>query len=111
MFADYYVYLGPDVPHLDYITVTTPELADAVEEVAQAPDCYGIVLRNHGAITVGTSVKEAYFRTLAVEEQAAIQHTALQVGEPTFLSEEECRKLDNLSSEAYRKELLAEMKQ
>jgi L-fuculose-phosphate aldolase len=111
MFADYYVYLGANVPHLPYITVTTPELADAVEEVAQAPDCHGIVLRNHGAITVGTSIKEAYFRTLAVEEQAAIQHTALQVGEPTFLSEEECRKLDNLSSEAYRKELLAEMKQ
>ena len=96
---------------MPYITVTTPELADAVEEAAQEPDCHGIVLRNHGAITVGTSIKEAYFRTLAVEEQAAIQHAALQVGKPTFLSEEECRKLDNLSSEAYRKELLAKMKQ
>jgi len=47
--------------------------------VAAAPKCYGIVLRNHGAITVGASVKEAYFRTLAMEEQAAIQHAALQV--------------------------------
>ncbi len=110
MFADYYVYLGKNVPHLPYITVTTPELAARVEEVAQSPDCFGIVLRNHGLITVGTSIKEAYYRTLAVEEQATIQHTALLVGTPTFLSDEELAKLDQLSSEAYRRELLKRMR-
>lgn len=110
MFADYYVYLGKNVPHIDYVTVTTPELAEAVGKVAGAKDCYGIILRNHGAITVGTSVKEAYFRTLAVEEQAVIQHAALQVGEPTFLTPEECEKLDRLGSEEYRRSLLAKMK-
>jgi len=110
MFADYYVYLGNNVPHISYVTVTTPELAVEVENVISSPDCYGIVLRNHGAITVGTSVKEAFFRTLAMEEQAVIQHAALQVGEPTFLSDEECAKLDQLGSEAYRRELLARMK-
>ena len=110
MFADYYVYLGRNVPHLPYITVTTPELARQVELAIGAPDCYGIVLRNHGAITVGTTIKEAYFRTLAIEEQASVQHAALQVGKPTFLSDEECAKLDQLGSEAYRRELLAKMK-
>ena len=110
MFADYYVYLGRNVPHLSYVTVTTPELAAAVEEVAGEPDCYGIVLRNHGAITVGKSIKEAYFRTLAIEEQAIIQHAALQVGDPEFLGEDELVKLDGLGSESYRRELLARMK-
>jgi L-fuculose-phosphate aldolase len=110
MFADYYVYVGRNVPHLPYITVTTPELAAHVEEVVQAKDCQAIVLRNHGLITVGASIKEAYFRTLAVEEQAFIQHTALQVGQPTFLSDEELHKLDQLGSEAYRRELLKRMK-
>jgi len=110
MFADYYVYLGKNVPHLPYITVTTPELARAVEEPFKAADCQGMVLRNHGTITVGASVKEAYFRTLAMEEQATIQWHALQVGEPTFLSDEECAKLDALGSEEYRRKLLAEMK-
>jgi L-fuculose-phosphate aldolase len=110
MFADYYVYLGGNVPHIPYVTVTTPELAREVENVVAAVDCYGIVLRNHGAITVGTSIKEAYFRTLAIEEQATIQHAALQVGKPSFLSPEECARLDRLSSEAYRRELLARMK-
>ena len=110
MFADYYVYLGRNVPHLPYVTVTTPELAAAVEGVVSAPDCYGIVLRNHGAITVGKSVKEAYFRTLAIEEQAIIQHAALQVGEPEFLSADELTRLDELGSESFRRELLARMK-
>ena len=110
MFADYYVYLGRNVPHLPYVTVTTAELSAAVKGVVVDPDCYGIVLRNHGAITVGKSVKEAYFRTLAIEEQAIIQHAALQVGYPEFLGEEELTKLDELGSEAYRRQLLASMK-
>jgi L-fuculose-phosphate aldolase len=110
MYADYYVYLGSEVPHLPYVTVTTPELAAEVERVVSSPRCCGIVLRNHGAITVGTSVKEAYFRTLAIEEQAVIQHAALQVGTPAFLSAEECAKLDQLGSEAYRRQLLARMR-
>ena len=110
MFADYYVYLGANVPHLPYITVTTPELAAAVEQAVSQPDCVGMVLRNHGAITLGTSIKQAYFRTLAMEEQAVIQHAALQVGEPTYLTLEELARLNELSSETYRRQLLACMK-
>jgi L-fuculose-phosphate aldolase len=110
MFADYHVYVGTNVPHLPYITVTTPELASRVEEVAKATDCHAIVLRNHGLITVGSSIKEAYFRTLAVEEQAFIQHAAIQVGQPTFLTDDELKRLDQLGSEAYRRELLKRMK-
>lgn len=110
MYADYYVYLGANVPHVDYVTVTTPELARVVEEAFRPDDCFGMILRNHGAITVGESIREALFRTMAVEEQAFIQWHALAVGEPTYLSEEECRKLDALGSEAYRRKLLAEMK-
>jgi ribulose-5-phosphate 4-epimerase/fuculose-1-phosphate aldolase len=47
-------------------------VAVEVERVTAAEDCYGIVLRNHGAIAVGSSIKEAYFRTLSIEEQAAL---------------------------------------
>ena len=111
MFADYYVYLGHDVPHLDYVTVTTPELARAVEAHFERESVKGMVLRNHGAITVGASIKEAVYRTESIEEQATIQWQAQLVGEPTFLSDEECAKLDSLGSEAYRRQLLASMKE
>ena len=110
MFADYYVYLRGDVPHVPYVTVTTEELARVVERELRPPDRFGMVLRNHGAITVGETVKEALFRTAAIEEQAFIQWHALQVGEQTFLTPEECAKLDELDSEAYRRELLAQMR-
>ena len=110
MFADYYVYLGANVPHVDYVTVTTPQLADVVEQGFAPDDVYGMILRNHGAITVGTSIKEAYFRTMAIEEQAIIQWHALAVGKPTFLTPQECSKLDELGSEEYRRNLLAQMK-
>ena len=110
MFADYYVYLGPHVPHLPYITVTTPELAAAVGAGFEDERCVGMVLRNHGAISTGASVREALFRTQAIEEQATIQWQALQVGTPTFLSDDECARLDELGSEAYRRQLLAAMR-
>ncbi len=110
MYADYYVYLGAKVPHLPYITVTTPELARAVEAEYCDPKVVGVVLRNHGVITVGRTIKEAFFRTLAVEEQAFIQFHALTVGVPTFLSDDELKKLDELGSEVYRRALLAKMK-
>ncbi len=110
LYADYYVYLGRNVPHVPYVTVTTPELARIVEREFTATDCHGMVLRNHGTITVGASVKEAVFRTYAMEEQAFIQWHALQVGEPTFLSDEELARLDALGSEEYRRQLLAEMR-
>lgn len=110
MFADYYVYLGRNVPHISYVTVTTPELANIVGGHFEAADCNGMVLRNHGTITVGSSVKEACFRSQAMEEQAFIQWHALQVGEPTFLSSEESAKLDILGSEDYRRQLLADMR-
>ena len=69
-----------------------------------------MVLRNHGSITVGASIKEALYRSLAIEEQADIQWRALQVGTPTILSDEECARMDELGSEEYRRRLLAEMK-
>ena len=109
-YADYYVYLGAKVPHIDYVTVTTPQLADAVTAGFADPEVVGMVLRNHGSITVGASIKEAFYRSLAIEEQADIQWRALQVGNPTFLSDEECARLDELGSEEYRRRLLAEMK-
>jgi L-fuculose-phosphate aldolase len=108
MFADSIIYLGRNVPHLDYITVTTPELAAAVEQVI--PECDCMVLRNHGAITVGENLKQAFWRACSVEEAARIQLLATLVGTPRFLDEQEADRLESLASEQYRRQLLARMK-
>ena len=108
MFADCIIYLGKSIPHLEYITVTTPELAAAVE--ARISDACCLILRNHGAITVGENLKQAFWRACTVEEAARIQVFATLLGNPRFLGTEEALRLESLASEQYRRELIVRMK-
>ncbi|MEP7366306.1 MAG: class II aldolase/adducin family protein [Acidobacteriota bacterium] len=108
MFADALIYMGSSVPHLDYITVTTPELAVAVGEAIKEANC--LVLRNHGAVTVGENLKQAFWRACTVEEAARIQVLSLMIGKPRFLDKSESDRLDSLASEQYRRELIARMR-
>ncbi len=109
MFADCIIYLGTNVPHLDYVTVTTPELAKAVEGNLAGADC--LILRNHGAITLGENLKQAFWRACTVEENARIQLFATMAGRPVFLDATEAQRLESLGSETYRRELLARMRE
>jgi L-fuculose-phosphate aldolase len=108
MFADFIIYLGHEIPHVDYVTVTTPELAAAVDEVIGRANC--VILRNHGAITVGENLKQAFWRACTVEEGARIQWMAAVCGTPQFLDAGEAVKLSSLGSEQYRQQLLAKMR-
>ncbi len=103
MFADFVAIMG-EVAYLDYIIPTTNELADAVAETIGTH--HALVLRNHGAITVGGNLKEAYYRTEILEDAAQIYYLSLQCGKPRFLSEDECSAVLNLESERYRINLL-----
>lgn len=105
MFADAVVYLGRSIPHVDYVTAATPELAAAVE--AALGDARAIVLRNHGAITLGRNLKQAFWRACTLEEASKIQLLATLAGQPRFLTSAEAEKLEALSIEQYRRELLA----
>ncbi len=97
IYAGALIYLGADIPHVDYITVTTAELAAAVEERIQGANC--ILLRNHGAVTVGESLKQAFWRACTVEEAAHIQLLGLMVGKPRFLDRAEAERLRALGAE------------
>ncbi|MFF2446633.1 class II aldolase/adducin family protein [Neobacillus sp. NPDC058068] len=93
-----------NVSYLEYLIPTTEVLADAVAEVIPETDV--VVMRNHGVLTVGKTMKEAYFFMQIVEESAKVYTIASTVGVPRILTEEECQALRNLSSEKYRSELL-----
>jgi L-fuculose-phosphate aldolase len=108
MFADCIIYLGTDIPHLDYITVTTPELAAAVGD--HIGDAVCMILRNHGAITLGENLKQAFWRACTMEENARIQLFASLAGKPAFLDNTEAARLESLGSEKYRRELIARMR-
>ncbi|SES04868.1 L-fuculose-phosphate aldolase [Gracilibacillus ureilyticus] len=92
------------VSYLDYLIPTTHVLADAVAEVIDGTDV--VVMRNHGVLTVGKTMKEAYFFLQLTEEAAKVYTVSCSVGTPRILSNEECEDLQNLSSEKYRAKLL-----
>ncbi|SRR5581483_1476762 len=108
MFADVIIYLGKRIPHLDYITVTTPELAAAVESQIAEHNC--VIMRNHGVLTVGENLKQAFWRACTAEEAARIQLLATLAGKPDFLDDQEAERLESLRSEKYRRDLLSRMR-
>lgn len=95
-----------NVTYLDYIIPTTEKLANAVAETIPHTDV--VVMRNHGVLTVGKTMKEAYFFMQLTEESAKVYTISSTVGVPRILTEEECKELRDLSSEKYRSELLKE---
>ncbi|MBC7217899.1 MAG: class II aldolase/adducin family protein, partial [Candidatus Caldatribacterium sp.] len=69
MFPDF-VALIHKVVTLPYILPCTEELAQAVRKAVQHAEA--VVLANHGAITVGATLKEAFYRAQILEEGAKI---------------------------------------
>ena len=61
---------------------------------------------NHGAITVGANLKEAFIKMEVLEDSAKLEMAALIAGKPKFFTDEEVDAIDNLSIEAYRRKLL-----
>jgi L-fuculose-phosphate aldolase len=107
--------LFPDFPamiksvaYLDYMIPTTEVLADAISGVIEENDV--VVMRNHGVLTVGKTMKEAYFFMQIIEESAKVYTIGSTVGIPRVLTVEECEDLRNLSSEKYRSKLLKDVR-
>lgn len=105
--------LFPDFPamiksvaYLEYLIPTTHVLADAVKEVITENDV--VVMRNHGVLTVGKTMKEAYFYMQLVEESAKVFAIANSIGTVRKLTKQECESLRNLSSEKFRSNLIQE---
>lgn len=107
MFPDQAALVGKTA-YVPYVLPTTDKLADAyVEVVNQASS---VLLGNHGLVTSGRNLREAYYRTEVVEESAKIYLIAKAIREPKVLTKEEFEEIASLESEAYRIQLLQKMK-
>jgi L-fuculose-phosphate aldolase len=82
------------IPIADYGTPSTPELADAVERHIKAHD--GLLLANHGAVTVGHELFAAYYKMETIEHFARISLVARLLGGERLLSREEVLRLQAL---------------
>jgi len=103
IYPDHVVYLGRPST-IPYVTPTTRELAERVRRGIGKNNC--ILMRNHGVVCVGSTVKEAFYRTELLEESAKIILYSKLLGKARILSGREVRAIEGLKSEAYRKGIL-----
>ena len=82
------------IPIADYGTPSTHELADAVGKYIKVHD--GLLLANHGAITVSDGLMSAYYKMETMEHFARISVVARLLGRERLLSREEVNRLQDL---------------
>lgn len=85
-------FAGVEIPVADYATYGTHELAQKALE-ALKPGYKAVLLKNHGVLTVGSSLDEAFTIASVVEYVAEMYYRALQVGEPAILPAAEVEAL------------------
>jgi L-fuculose-phosphate aldolase len=79
------------IPLAEYGTPSTPELAESLRPHIHRADA--ILLANHGVVTMGRDLWEAYFRLERVEHYARIISVARQLGGEKLLQRDEVEKL------------------
>ena len=82
------------VPIADYATPSTKELPEAVRKYVKAHD--GMLLANHGALTLGADLFSAYYKMETIEHFAKISLVARLLGGERLLSRQEVERLQSL---------------
>ena len=82
------------IPIAEYATPSTSELPDAVRKYIKAHD--GMLLANHGALTVGPDLFAAYYKMETIEHFAKISLVARMLGRENLIVREEVEVLQGL---------------
>jgi L-fuculose-phosphate aldolase len=82
------------IPIAEYATPSTAELPEAVRKYIKAHD--GMLLANHGALTVGPDVMAAYYKMETIEHFAKISLVARLLGREHLITREEVDRLQEL---------------
>jgi L-fuculose-phosphate aldolase len=82
------------IPIAEYATPSTAELPAAVRKYIRAHD--GMLLANHGALTVGGDLFAAYYKMETIEHFATISLVARLLGRENLLAREEVLRLQEL---------------
>jgi L-fuculose-phosphate aldolase len=82
------------IPIAEYATPSTRELPEAVRKYIKAHD--GMLLANHGALTVGPDLYGAYYKMETIEHFAKISLVARLLGRENLISREEVMRLQEL---------------
>jgi L-ribulose-5-phosphate 4-epimerase len=66
---------------------------NAIEALSLQPGAKAVLLANHGLLTIGQSMQEAYRVASDVEVEARIYHSALVIGDPVLITEEQVQAI------------------
>jgi len=94
------IFLVGRVPIVPYGTPGTPELGDRVEPYLAEHDA--LLLANHGAVTMGKTLDQAWIRMESLEQAARIVVAARTIGQPRPLDARAVGKLEALRAQARR---------
>jgi L-fuculose-phosphate aldolase len=87
----------------EYGTPTTPALPQKVVDKICGADA--LILENHGALTVGKDLMDAYYKMETLEHFCSIIIYARLLGGEKFLDDSETNKLFSIRKEVYGKEM------
>ena len=101
---DFVGIIGSNVPAVEFAMPSSKEIANRVIKVIKNHNA--VLMTNHGLLTVGSNLKEAYYRTLFVEDACKSLAAAECFGKTKFFNEKEYKQVDTLDAEIYRREIL-----
>ncbi len=93
-----------NVPTIKYVVPGGKELAEEIRRVIKKHNA--ALMCNHGLLTVGANLREAYYRTLLIEGACKTFVAAKSLGKMKFFTKKEAEQINNLEAESYRKTLL-----
>jgi len=103
-FPDHTTVIGSDVPVLGFEYPSSEELAGKVAKALRKYNA--VILQNHGLLTIGENVDEAYYRTLIIEAIIKAAFIAKAFGGVKLLSSKRVAVMDGSDEGAYRKEMV-----
>jgi len=90
------------IPLAEYATPSTPEVAESLRPYVRSADA--ILLTNHGVVTYGADVVDAYHKMEKVEHSAKITFIARLLGGEKKLTAAELDRLRQVSVQSYGKD-------
>ncbi|MCL5408971.1 MAG: class II aldolase/adducin family protein [Candidatus Omnitrophica bacterium] len=105
---DFVALLGKKVPVIPYVIPSGEEIRKAVVE--QIKKYNVVLLKNHGVVCVGESLKEAFSRSWLIEESARTILYGTLLGKFRYLNKKEIDDIDHLPAEDFRRTLLKSAK-
>jgi L-fuculose-phosphate aldolase len=96
VFPEIYIFFGK-IPLAKYATPSTDEVPKSIARYVKDYDA--ILLANHGLVTFGKTLEEAYFKTEKVEHIAEISFYARLLGGEKQLTKAQVKKLDKIKEQ------------